>query len=110
LADLANLANLPTVAFKKARVDLPSFSMVKWTEFSREYGLPLNVSHLQLISFTTKRYRLPPSLHKAMFENAWCWQDVYREKVDQGREEARLRLLEPVCQLNNDYMRFILIK
>jgi len=106
LADFANLANLPTAAIKKARVDLPSSSTVKWTEFAREYGLPLNASHLQLGSFTTPRYRLPPSLHEDMFENAWRWQDVYREKVDQGREEARVRLLEPVCQLNSDYMRY----
>jgi hypothetical protein len=111
LADFANLANLPSAAFKKVRVDLPSFSTVKWTEFAREHGLPFNASHLQLASFATPRYRLPPSLHEAMFENAWRWQDVYREKVDQGREEARVRvrLLEPVCQLNSDYMRFVLI-
>ncbi|KAM6503869.1 hypothetical protein JOM56_000812 [Amanita muscaria] len=92
LADFANLANLPTSAIKKARVDLPT---VKWAKFAREYGLPLNASHLNLAPFTTPRYRLPPSLHETMFENAWRWQDVYREKVDQGREEARVRLLEP---------------
>jgi len=109
LADFANLANLPTAAFKKARVGLPSFSTVKWTGFAREYGLPLNASHLHPCTFHDPRYRLPPSLHEAMFENAWRWQDVYREKVDQGREEARVRLLEPVCQRNCDYMRFVLI-
>jgi hypothetical protein len=109
LADFANSANLPTAAFKKARTELPSFSTVKWTEYARQYGLPINASHLNLASFTTPRYRLPPSLHEAMFENAWCWQDVYREKVEQGRGEARVRLLEPVCQLNSDYMRFVLM-
>jgi hypothetical protein len=77
LADLANSANLPNATFKKARVDLPSFSVVKWSEFAEEYGL---------------------------HENAWRWQDVYREKLDLG-EETRVRLLEPVCQLNSDYMR-----
>ncbi|KAM6493583.1 hypothetical protein JOM56_011717 [Amanita muscaria] len=95
LADFANLANLPTAAFKKARLGLPSFSTVKWAEFAEEYGLPLNPSHLGLEPFTTPRYRLPPSLHETMFENAWRWQDVYREKVDQGREEGNARLLEP---------------
>ena len=54
LADFANLANLPTAAFKKARVGLPSFSTVKWTGFAREYGLPLNASHLHLAPFTTQ--------------------------------------------------------
>ena len=109
LADFANLANIPSAAFKKARVDLPSFSTVKWTEFAGEHGLPLNASHLQPASFTTPRYLLSPSLHEAMFENAWRWQDVYREKVDRGREEGRVRLLEPVCQLISDYMHFVLI-
>ncbi|KIL55332.1 hypothetical protein M378DRAFT_28579 [Amanita muscaria Koide BX008] len=96
LADFANTANLPTAAIKKARVGLPSFSTAKWTEFALQYGLPSNVLHLNLEPFTTPKYRLPPSLHETMFENAWRWQDVYREKVDQGREEARVRLLEPV--------------
>ncbi|KIL59813.1 hypothetical protein M378DRAFT_84610 [Amanita muscaria Koide BX008] len=95
LADFANSANLPTAAFKKARLGLPSFSTVKWAEFAEEYGLPLNPSYLGLEPFTTPRYRLPPSLHETMFENAWRWQDVYREKVDQGREEGKARLLEP---------------
>ena len=31
----------------------------------------------------------------------WHWQDVYHETVDQTREEARLRILEPVCRLKS---------
>jgi hypothetical protein len=104
LADVA--ANLPTATFKKARVDLPSFSAVKWSDFAKQFDLPSKASQVVLASFNTSRYRLPPSLHKAMLENAWRWQDVYREKVDQEREEARVRLLEPVCQQNSDYMRY----
>ena len=100
LADFANLANLSTAAFIKARIGLPSFSMVKWAEFAADYGLPRNPLRLELNPFTTPRYRLPPSLHETMFENAWRWQDVYREKADQEREEGKLRLLESVCQLN----------
>jgi len=30
-----------------------------------------------------------------MFVNAWHWQDAYREKVAQSREEARVRILDP---------------
>jgi len=104
LADLANSANLPNATFKRARLDLPSFSAVKWSEFAEGYGLHEDASCLNFESFETPRYRLPPSLHQAMFENAWRWQDVYREKLDLG-EETRVRLLEPVCQLNSDYMR-----
>jgi hypothetical protein len=109
LAHFANLANIPTVAIKRARVGLPSFSTVKWAEFAIQYSLPTNSVYLNLQPFLTPRYRLPPSLHETMFENAWRWQDVYREKSNQGREQARMRLFEPVCQLNSDYMRFVLI-
>jgi hypothetical protein len=34
LADLANSANLPNATLKKTRVDLPSLSAVKWSEFA----------------------------------------------------------------------------
>jgi len=78
---------------------------VKWSKFAKEYSLPEDASKFNLESFKTPRYRLPPLLHQAMFVNAWNWQDVYREKIDQEREEARVRLLEPVCQPNSDYMR-----
>jgi hypothetical protein len=95
------LADLPTATFKKARVGLPSFSAAKWSKFARQYGLSEDPSFLNLEFFTTPRYRLPSSLHEAMFENAWRWRDVYLEAVAQERVEARLRLLEPVCLPNS---------
>ena len=104
LGDLANHASLPTSAFKKARVDLPSFSKAKWSDFALEYGLPQVTSSLSLETFTTPKYRLPPSLHETMLQNAWRWQDVYRETMFQEREARKVRLLEPVCQPNCDYM------
>ena len=81
LAHVANLANISTAAFKKTRIALPSFSVAKWAD-SEQFALPKSVLQLALEPFTTPRYRLPLSLHEAMFENAWRWQDVYREKVD----------------------------
>ena len=106
LAHVANVANISTAAFKRARTELPSFSVAKWSVFTKQLGLPQDVSKLVLEPFTTPRYRLPPTLHEAMFENAWRWQDVYREKVDYAREEAELGLLDPVCQPNSGYMHF----
>jgi hypothetical protein len=104
LGELANRARLPTSAFKKARVDLTSFSKAKWSDFAPQYGLPQRTSTLTLETFTTPRYRLPPSLHETMLQNAWRWQDVYRESMFQEREAGKVRLLEPVCQPNSDYM------
>jgi hypothetical protein len=98
LAHVANEANISTAAFKKTRIELHSFSEAKWSDFAKKFGLPEDVSRLELEPFTTPRYSLPPSLHEAMFENAWRWQDVYREKVDHTMEEAKVRILDPVCQ------------
>ncbi|KIM49600.1 hypothetical protein M413DRAFT_112482 [Hebeloma cylindrosporum] len=95
LADIANHAGLSNAAFKKARSELPSFSDTRWTEYAQEFGLPEQVEDLSLEGFKTPTYWLPPSLHRSMFENVWCWQDVYREKVDQAREATSVRLLEP---------------
>jgi hypothetical protein len=107
LAHVVNVANISTAAFKKTRIELPSFSVAKWSDFAQQFGLPQNLSKLKLEPFTTPRYRLPPSLHEVMFENAWRWQDVYREKIDHTREEARVRILDPVCQPNSNYMYFL---
>ena len=112
MAEIANQAEIPTATIKKTRADLPSFSTMKWSHFALQFGLPLNPMHIHytmLQSFKTPRYRLPPSLHKVMFENGWHWQDVYRERHAQTREEARMRILDLVCQLNNGYLCFVLI-
>ena len=74
LAHIANEACISTDLIKTARVDLDTFK--------------------------TPRYHLPLSLHEAMFENAWLWQDVCRGKVDQLRVEANIRILDPVCRPN----------
>ena len=97
LAHVANVASISTAAFKKTRIELPSFSVAKWSDFAKQFGLPQNVWNLKLEPFTTPRYRLPPSFHEAIFQNAWRWQDVYREKVDHTRGDARVRILDPVC-------------
>lgn len=107
LAHIANQAGITITLFKKARVELPSFSTVKWAKFAEQLGLPQNVEALELEPFVTPRYRLPRSLQEVMFENAWRSQDVYREKVDHTREEAKARILESVCQPNSDYMHLL---
>jgi len=101
LGHIANKGDIPTVTFKMARTALPSFSTMKWTNFASQFGLPTNPEKLNFAPYSTPRCRLPPSFQKTMFQNAWHWQDVYRETVDQTREEARLRILEPVCQLKS---------
>lgn len=108
LARIASEAKIPTAAFKKARIELSSFSADKWFEFAPQFGLPPKIEYVKLETFTTPKYYLPPSLHETMFENAWRWQDVYREKVDQTREGVGIRILDPVCRPNGSgYLHYL---
>ncbi|KAF9509088.1 hypothetical protein BS47DRAFT_1301961, partial [Hydnum rufescens UP504] len=95
LADLANSANIPISALQKPTPNLPSFSAAKWSEVARGLGMQSVASRATLEHFQTPKYYLPLSLHEAMFENAWRWHDFYRERPEQTREAARVRLLEP---------------
>ena len=95
---IVNKSNIDNKSIKKARTELSSFSTAKWIDFAVRAGLPDNPSYLQLEYFDTPIYQLPPSFHKAVFENSWRSQDVYQEAVEQTREESRLRIMDPVSQ------------
>jgi hypothetical protein len=99
LAELANRGGISNSAFKKARMGLPSFSDAKWADIAPEFGLHPDTAILQLPSFTTPVYLLPPSFHVETYISAWNTLDVYREVEQQTREEARVRILDPVCLL-----------
>jgi hypothetical protein len=70
IAHVANEANITTTTFKITRTNLPSFSVTKWSNLAEQFGLSQNIEQLELESFTTAKYHLPPSLHEVMFENA----------------------------------------
>ncbi|KIL62093.1 hypothetical protein M378DRAFT_129195 [Amanita muscaria Koide BX008] len=74
---------------------LPSFSDAKWSELAPQFGLHNNVALLQLPTFVTPVYLLPPTFHVANFTPAWPTLDVYRDIDQQTREEARVRILDP---------------
>ncbi|KAI0286179.1 hypothetical protein BC826DRAFT_918404 [Russula brevipes] len=95
LSLIANKGNIDNRSIKKSRIELPSFSTAKWIDFARRADLPEDPSYLQLEHFDTPVYQLPPSFHKAIFENSWRAQDVYQELVVQTREESRVRILDP---------------
>jgi hypothetical protein len=96
LSLIANKGNVDNRSIKKARIELPSFSTAKWIDFAVQAGLLEDPNYLQLEHFDTPVYQLPPSFHKAIFENSWRAQDVYQELVEQTREESRVRILDPV--------------
>jgi hypothetical protein len=97
LGHIANRSNLTNAQFKKARTAVPSFSKAKWNLFAEQFSLPESAESLKLEPFNTPFYCLPPSFHEPIFEAAWRVQDVYRERMQQ-KEEARVRILDPVCR------------
>lgn len=94
LADIANHGNIKTAEIKKAR----SFSGAKWRPFAESFGLPDTLDSNPFEQVSTPVYCLPPSIHEAMFQAAWHTQDVYQERQVQRREEARVRIMDSVCQ------------
>ena len=96
VSHIINKSNIDNRSIKKARTELPSFSTEKWIDFAARAGLPENPCYLKLEYFGVPVYLLPPSFHKAVFENSWRAQDVYQEVVEQTRGESRVRILDPV--------------
>jgi len=97
VCELCNQGRITNKRIKAGRISLPSFSTAKWDQFASSIGLPEDPEDVDLDSFFTPVYQLPPSFHTANFESAWRAQDVYQEKASQTREEARVRILDPVC-------------
>jgi hypothetical protein len=97
IAQLANLSGVTDRALKKARRKLPSFSGAKWEDLSGKYNLPEKrfTSEELPVVHVTPCY-LPLSMHIELFEAHWRAADVYRDKEQQTREAARVRLLEMV--------------
>ncbi|KAM6499857.1 hypothetical protein JOM56_005365 [Amanita muscaria] len=95
LGGIANHGKITTSAIKKARTSLPSFSGVKWTSFTEQFGLPDSLEENPFERVVTPVYTLPPSVHEIMYEAAWRTQDVYRERQKQRREAARVRIMDP---------------
>ncbi|CAA7265588.1 unnamed protein product [Cyclocybe aegerita] len=95
LAYIAQQASITDQQIKKSRLTLPSFSSAKWAEVAPQLDLPDKVDDLLLESFSPPSCMLPLSMHRAMFKDGWRAMDVYREKTQQDREAARIKLLEP---------------
>ncbi|PPQ66736.1 hypothetical protein CVT26_009537 [Gymnopilus dilepis] len=65
LTHIAYKAYLPNAAFKRARVDLPSFA-AKWATFAPNLGMRSDTSYLEPDYFEvwpTTSYHLPSSFH-----------------------------------------------
>ena len=97
LCELFNQGRITNKRIKTGRISLPSFSKGKWDQLASSFGLLEDPEDIDLDSFFAPIYQLPPSFHTANFESAWRAQDVYQEKVSQSKEEARARILNPVC-------------
>ena len=106
---VANRGKVKTTTFKMARTKLPSFFGAKWIDFVKGSGFcpTLEDNHCwQFDHVVTPVYRLPPSIHEIMFEEAWHIQDVYRERRVQNSQEARSRIMDPVWCLQSHLFYF----
>jgi hypothetical protein len=97
LGEIANQGKIKTAAIKTARTSLPSFSGAKWVDFAERFGISDMHNPDDFDQVVTPDYWLPLSFHETMFETAWLTQDVYQERQVQRREEARARIMDPVC-------------
>src|SRR5258708_24433981 len=93
IGHLADKGNIDNRSIKRARTQLPSFSTEMWADFAAGVDLPEEPRNLNLGSFHTPAYQLPPSFHKAVLEGSWHALDVYQEVVEQTREQSRIRIL-----------------
>lgn len=87
---IMNEGNIDNRSVKRVRTELESFSVAKWANFAVQAGLPESPSYLRPEYYGTPVYQLPPSFHKAVFENSWRVQDAYQEAVEQTGEESRI--------------------
>ncbi|KAF8341722.1 hypothetical protein F5887DRAFT_1219234 [Amanita rubescens] len=97
LASLANARQITASQIKKARIGLPSFSCAKWSELAPNFDLRVDLTMARFDSFSIAPVLLPPSFHETTAEVAWRFQDVYRERPSQEREEVRVRVFDAVC-------------
>ncbi|TDL17830.1 hypothetical protein BD410DRAFT_901178 [Rickenella mellea] len=96
IAGIASQGNITVEQIKKAKDEIPSFSAANWPYVSKRFGLNESIAALllQLPYHAPPQRRLPPSLHRTVFKNAWHALDVFQEKNFQRREAAGVRVLD----------------
>jgi hypothetical protein len=77
---------------------LPSSPKTEWEKAAQAFGLNPDLDKYQLRRVEVPRAYLPPSFHERVMEDSIRWLDVYQESGSPMRKDARLRLMDAVCQ------------
>lgn len=78
--------------FIESRRKVPYFSKARWEEVAPKLGLQTNLDApgLELARYSPPACYLPASFHEELFQAGWRMMDVYKERVDQDREAAKV--------------------
>ena len=109
IGELANRGQISASEIKRARTNLPSFSVAKWSDLAPGFGLSAEPLMAKFEAFSIPAVHLPLSFHEAIIGEAWRIQDVYQERVAQDREEARIRIfdaVQPIPDVSRPYIDY----
>lgn len=92
LVYLAHEAGVTDRQFIESRRKVPYFSKARWEEVAPKLGLQTNLDApgLELARYSPPACYLPASFHEELFQAGWRMMDVYKERVDQDREAAKV--------------------
>ena len=96
IMDMARNERLTSQHLRVFTEKTPAFSNAEWEKVARTLGLNPTLDKYQLPDFVVPHAHLPPSFHKQVMKNSMQWLDVYQERGSQGRDAARVRLMDAV--------------
>lgn len=96
VAELANRLGIKNSALKRARLEVPSFWDITWSQVAEHFHLSrtFDVLAFDAIRGIAPCY-LPPSFHRELVARCWSAMDVCAEPLEHGLDSApRTRLLD----------------
>ncbi|KAJ7213604.1 hypothetical protein GGX14DRAFT_619159 [Mycena pura] len=97
VADIVNRLGIKDSALTRARLELPSFLNITWSQVASRFALSRSFSWLNFvidpIPGVTLCY-LPPSFHRELYMRSWSAMNVYAEPTEHISEVPRVRLLD----------------
>ena len=94
VAEIVNRLKIKDSALKRARLELPSYLNITWSQVASHFGLSSVFTLLDFdpIPGVTLCY-LPPSFHRELYMRSWSAMNVYAEPTKRMLEAPRVRLL-----------------
>ncbi|KAJ7213602.1 hypothetical protein GGX14DRAFT_445532, partial [Mycena pura] len=95
VAEVVNRLGIKDSALKRARLELPSYLNITWSQVASHFRLSHTFTRLDFdpIPGVTLCY-LPPSFHHELYMRSWSAMNVYAEPAERMLEAPRVRLLD----------------